>query len=185
MRKDIIAACFLVCMLGMIALGSGAGCIRKTEQKNNASSIQAQSRPLTAIASTETMAHLKYIPYTGAGLMVLGVILFAALRKTSSAITFFGGLTMTGIFTTMAEYPLAITILTTALCLAACVMAILWLWTQKKLADNQAALKETVAVIQPHNALKSEMCGGNIKRQEEMRRIIDPIKSELRQEGVI
>ncbi len=183
MKKNIIAALFLIVMLGMIAFGSGTGC-RNISSKTETSSVQA-SRPLMAISSTLTMAHLKYIPYTGAGLMVLGVILFAALRKTSGVITFFGGLTMTGIFTTMAEYPLAITILTTALCLAACVMAILWLWTQKKLADNQAALKETVAVIQPHNALKSEMCGGDIKRQEEMRRIIDPIKSELRQEGVI
>lgn len=169
MKKDILAAGFVVLMITVIAIGC---------RREPAPVVQTAGRHLLAISNEVTVGHMNYLTRGGAFLMFAGVVAVAFGKRVFGGTLFVGGGMMLGYFTYLAEMPWMIA----ALIALASAVFILWLWQTGRL---RGTLKETITAIQSHDEVKAEMCGGDVKRQAKARKVIDPIKKELRDEGRI
>lgn len=174
MKKDLLAASFLILMLTVIGCNS-----------NPQKTVGMAPKTLTAAANALTVEHIKYLSYGGVSLIVVGILVLAFTKKAAGAILVFGGAGMSFLYASIAEFPLWGTVAVMVMFLVGCVIAILWMITQKRLSEDQIALTEAVAVIQPHNDLKREMCDGDTEKQDKIRPAIDRVKRKLREEGKI
>lgn len=169
----------LAAMLIMPAM-LAAGC-RDSRDETPGSALAP--RPLTAVAGQLTVEHLRLLPPAGGALALLGVLAAACKKTRAGLVLAIGGSGLVGLYVAASEYPWSIAGLALAVCLAGCAMAILWMLERRSRLAAADALRETVAVIQPHDELKAAMAEGDPARQEELRKTIDPIKAELRKEG--
>lgn len=122
--------------------------------------------------------------YAGVAMMVVGLLL-SLKSKLKGVVVFYGGMTMTVLYTAMAEHPLAMMCLVVVMFLSGWWLAYKWIKAQQSLSECQSAAKEMIKVIQPHDDLKRQIGDGNPLKQNAVRVVVDPLKSQLRTEGAI
>lgn len=177
MKKDLLAAAFIAVTLCLAAYG----CRNRTAEAPTPGS----PRSITAVSGGVTVEHLRVLPWCGALLVVAGIVGAACSRYRAAIFFFVGGAGMVALYVAASEYPWSIAWFPMALCLAFCAALVVWVVERRKRMDATTTLKEAVRVIQPHDELKKEMGGGDPKKQDEYRKVIDPLKTEMREEGII
>lgn len=172
----------LVVAVWMALVLFGAGCRRVQEAETASTGIGRILAPATAAA----VANMKPIAYGGAALMVVGLLLCAfTARKATGSILIGGGAGMATLYVQMASHPYISAVIILVPIVAATGLGICYLRQRIKLAMRDRVDKEIAKAVEKHPDVKADIGGGNAARQNEVRAVIAPIKTQLRQDGEI
>lgn len=178
MRNATLA---LVVWLALVLFA--AGCRQKIE---TAETSQTGFGRLLAPASAAAVANMKPLAYAAAALMVVGILLCAfSSRKATGAILIGGGAGIATLYAQMASHPYVSAAIILVPCIAATVLGICYFRHRITLAMRNKVDSEIVKAVEKHPEVKIDIGGGDPETQNEVRAVIAPIKTRLRQDGEI
>lgn len=182
MKKDILAAAFLVLMALVIGI---AGCRRTpTEPQAPTGALSATLQSIgSAPASLAVSDPVRPYFYTGLCFLVIGGLTLALGGRGTGFALMGVGVAIAGTGTVLVQYPWLSLVAALVVGVIALFIAYDRYRLKRKAEDQQTTLEVLVPCVERHSEIKPEITSLGPETESKVRQVIRPIKRKLRELG--